>query len=509
MIDLSPEQRDIAGLPLGPICVSACAGSGKTKTAVHRLRTMRRLLDDRHGIIALLSFSNVAVDTFKNDYFSLVRSDVIIRPSAVEIDTVDGFLTANILRPHTYRSMNCDRTPFLVSGTEPFLKSFKVYGGVRSHDIGNLNAKLKDTGFEFECDEGHATTPIPPTNALAAIKKLGAIGAYTHSLGRYWAIRTLEEQAFILPALARRFPHILIDEAQDIGPEHQKFLEMLIEHGTQLSLIGDQHQGIYEFSGANGKFIAAYGARTGVSTRSLTVNYRSVPSILGVANKLSGRSDTAHRKAPSTLNGAYYISYNKAGRDDLLSAFQNMLASAEIATKNSVVVCRRSSWVDEWRGGGPAQGQGVVKSFVEATIRRDKLGRFDEAFERATKGIIGLLANEHGDLSTVLLRGMPRPLAVPLRRVIWQFVRDPDDGLPQGRLLAKSEWHPLLKARVTALLERLEVEFSLKSGANIGNKLASKALLDMPIVEIPDLTGSYRGKLVTAGIGKAAYRGGA
>src|SRR6476620_5060740 len=100
MIDLSQEQREIAGLPLGPICVSACAGSGKTKTAVHRLRKMRQLLKDRHGIVALLSFSNVAVDTFKKDYFSLVRSEITFRPSAVEIDTVDGFLTANILRPH-------------------------------------------------------------------------------------------------------------------------------------------------------------------------------------------------------------------------------------------------------------------------------------------------------------------------------------------------------------------------------------------------------------------------
>lgn len=489
MIDLSQEQWDIAELPLGSICVSACAGSGKTKTAVHRLRKMRQLLEDRHGIVALLSFSNVAVNTFRKDYFSLARLENTVRPSAVEIDTVDGFLTANILRPHAHRSMKCKRTPFLVGGTEPFLKSFKVFGGIRSHDIGNLNARLAGTEFEFDCEEGHASTSISSANALAAINKLGAVGAYTHSLGRYWAIRTLEEQTFVLPALARRYPHILIDEAQDIGPEHQKLLEMLIKHGTRLSLIGDPHQGIYEFSGANGKFIQEYGAREGVTAHNLTVNFRSVPSILGVANRLSGRSDTAYRAAPSTLSGAYYISYKKVGRDDLLSAFQSMLASAEVATKNAVIVCRRASWVDEWRGGGPTQGQGITKSFVEATIRRDKLGRFDEAFERATKGIIGLLAKEHGDLSTVLLRGTPRELALPIRRLVWQFVRDFDVGLPPGKLLAKSEWHPLLKTRVTALLERLETEFSLKLADNIGNKLASKALSDVPIVEIPDLGG--------------------
>jgi hypothetical protein len=487
MSDLSPQQETIATLPLGPLCVTACAGSGKTRTAVHRLRRMRQLLEDKHGTIALLSFSNVAVNTFRKDYFTLIRSNTAsFRPSAVEIDTVDGFLTTNILRPHAHNSMGCKRTPYLVGGTEPFLKGFKVFGGTRSHDIGTLKANFKDLSFEFECEENHASVSIGPLNALKAINKLGAVGAYTHALGRYWAIRTLEEHPFVLRALARRYPHIMIDEAQDIGPEHQALLEMLIKSGTRLSLIGDRHQGIYEFSGANGTFLEAYGSREGISSHNLTVNYRSVPSILAVANRLSGRSDSAARVAPSALNGAYYIPFKKAEKEKLLAAYESMLTSACISAKNAALVCRRTSWVEEWGSGTDAQGQGVVKSFVEATVRRDKLKRFGEAFEKACKGIIGLLANDHGDLATVLARGTPRAMAVPLRRLIWSFVRDPVNGLPSGQLPASTEWHPLLKVRLTALLEHLEATFSLKRGDNIGQKLANKALSDAPIVEIPD-----------------------
>ena len=488
MSDLSSEQETIARLPLGPLCVSACAGSGKTRTAVHRLRRMRELLEDRHGIIALLSFSNVAVDAFRKDYLALVRSEATcVRPSAVEIDTVDGFLTANILRPHAHRAMDCKRTPYLVGGTEPFLKGFKVFGGARTHDVGNLNAHLRGKDFEFECIESHVSVPISTSNALKVISKLGAVGAYTHSLGRYWAIRTLKEHPFILRALARRYPHILIDEAQDIGPEHQALLEMLIKSGSQLTLIGDQNQGIYEFSGADGRFLQAYGARGGIATHTLTVNYRSVPLILGVANKLSSRSDTADRTAPSTMSGAYYIPYKTAEKEKLLAAYRSMLASADVPAKNAVIVCRRTSWVEEWHGSGEVQGQGVVKAFVEATIRRDKLGRFDQAFEKACKGIIGLLANDHSDLTVILTRGAPRAVALPLRRVVWSFVRDPDAGLPSGKLLASSEWHPLLRTRITGILQRLENEFSFKLGDNLGQKLANKALLNAPIVELPDL----------------------
>src|SRR5580692_11396954 len=121
MTDLSPQQQTIVGLPLGAICVTACAGSGKTRTATHRLWQMRQLMNDRHGIVALLSFSNVAVDTFRRDYYLLARErSGSSNPSSVEIDTMDGFLTANVIRPHAFRPMGAKRTPYLVQGHEPF-----------------------------------------------------------------------------------------------------------------------------------------------------------------------------------------------------------------------------------------------------------------------------------------------------------------------------------------------------------------------------------------------------
>jgi predicted ATP-dependent endonuclease of OLD family len=65
----------------------------------------------------------------------------------------------------------------VVGGSEPFLKSFKVFDGDRSHDIGDLNAKLSASGFEFECVVGHASVSIPLANAVRSITKLGKVGA--------------------------------------------------------------------------------------------------------------------------------------------------------------------------------------------------------------------------------------------------------------------------------------------------------------------------------------------
>lgn len=486
MIELSGQQQLIVGLPLEPFSVTACAGSGKTQTAVHRLAEMRKKLEDNHGLIALLSFSNVAVDTFRRDYLTLMRTAKAGRRShAVEIDTVDGFIVCNILRPHAHRIMGAARTPFLVDGSEPFLRGFKVFDGSRPHLTSDLAINLESGALKFTV--GKNDVEIASAQAVAALAKLGKTGAYTHDSARYWVLRTLKEEPFVLRALARRYPHVLVDEAQDIGPLHQAILELMVSAGTRLSLIGDPNQGIYEFQGANGAFLAQYGDRPGILSKELTVNYRSVPLILGVANKLSGRADTADRPEPSTVNGAFYIPFKKAEKGKALGAFESMIATAGLATKDGVVLCRSADWAAEWSGGEEGQGQGIVRAFAEAVIFRDKLKDMRKAYELTCRGIVGLLASQHGDLASKLTRANPTADLVRLRRAIWSFARDPDAGLPAGTLLADTEWHPLMSTRVKAFIETLVRECGVSAGENLGQKLAKKALDNRPLIQLPDL----------------------
>ncbi|WP_321029390.1 UvrD-helicase domain-containing protein [Cronobacter sakazakii] len=121
-VKLSKQQRDIIDAPLGPIAVTACAGSGKTETAIRRLIAVREKMETSRGRVVLLSFSNVAVNTFNRGYAGLASAlpDDINR-RRVEVDTLDGFFTKHILRPHAYRTMDTDRAAYLVSGSEPFL----------------------------------------------------------------------------------------------------------------------------------------------------------------------------------------------------------------------------------------------------------------------------------------------------------------------------------------------------------------------------------------------------
>ena len=126
MTKLSGQQKDIIDAPLVAISVVACAGSGKTKTAVQRLIKIREELDQSRSHVALLSFSNVAVNTFRDAYLKNSLSVLNgAKNNRITIDTFDGFITSNVLRPHAYRTMGCKRVPFLLTGSEPFLKNNK------------------------------------------------------------------------------------------------------------------------------------------------------------------------------------------------------------------------------------------------------------------------------------------------------------------------------------------------------------------------------------------------
>ena len=381
MTGLSCAQQKIVELPLEAVCVTACAGSGKTRTAVHRLWEIRKKLEDRHGIVALLSFSNVAVDTFRKDYYALLEIRGGPHASGVEISTVDAFITANILRPHAHRTMGASRTAYLVHGREPFLGNYKVFDGTQNHSIAELTARFDGSSFVYSAIYGHSSRPIDKAIAEKAIAKFGKTGAFTHSLGRYWAIQTLGNQTFVLRALARRYPHIIVDEAQDIGSEHEIVLEALREAGVQLSLIGDVNQGIFEFAGADGKYLSSFGGSAGVVSRELTENYRSVPDIVTVANNLTGRSDTAIRKKPDQLSGAFIVPYKKDAQEALLATFRSLLDRANVMADCAAIVCRGTDTVDEWRGAAETQGQGTLRFFAEACIARDGYCNLPEAFE--------------------------------------------------------------------------------------------------------------------------------
>lgn len=486
-LELSPEQKAAVFHDIVPMCITACAGSGKTRTAVHRLAELRSRMDKQRqrGSVALLSFSNVAVDTFRGDYRSQHQRPRNLQ--GVDIDTMDGFLTKYVLKPHAYLSMQSQRSAFLIQGFEPFAMNYTVYDGKRPHKTSDLRISHDGNAFQFEVGRQNNPMSIAAHIAKSALEKLGKTGAYSHEAGRYWALRTLHEHPFVLRALARRFPYIIVDEAQDVGQVHEQVLQLLGKAGVQITLIGDSNQGIYEFAGANGSFLNEYDSSDKTYSMHLTRNFRSVPSILTVANNISGRKDTPDRPEPSQLSGAYFTVFKENDQQALLSSFRNMLGNAEISAIDAVVVCRGNATVEKWTNRSGTPGQGIVNKFVRAAISRDVLGSHKEAFQLTLQGVISLLDKKHEKLSYELLQSSMYPEHRSLRQVVWSFAKSKGNGLPACNLVADSEWHPLLKERLKKLLNRLGTEFNLTAADNIGNKLKKTRMPNSPLYDTANL----------------------
>jgi len=386
MSALSAQQDDVVQADLKSLAVLACAGSGKTRTAIHRLLEVHRRLERPRGRVALLSFSNVAVDTFRRDYAALCQAKTISALGRVDIDTIDAFITANILRPHAYRVMQASRAAFLVRGSEPFLKGFTLPAkakGAPPVSVKDIHVKVVDRRFVFYLDHFGHQQELDRAEAITLIERLGRVGAYTHELGRYWCCRTLTHEKRLQQAFANRYPQILVDEAQDIGSAQRAILIALSNAGSIITLIGDPNQGIYEYAGADGAYLKGHSAKP----YPLSTNYRSIPAITAVAQALCGVAGETDRAAKLAPFGAYAVPCDPDHYDQVIEQFRQAVEACGLDSSKSAVLCRASKLADTLSGEAMSVGAGAVRLLAAASTARDVGGDVHRAFKLVTEAL--------------------------------------------------------------------------------------------------------------------------
>ncbi len=441
------EQKAIIEADSVSVAVVACPGSGKTTTAVRRLAELRSRLATSRGYVALLSYSNVAVNTFRNEYQELTRRSS--NDDRVVIQTVDSFLTTYLLRPHGARVMKCNRTPFLVFGSEPFMANYVV--GQGKERIG-LEDVLLDRGGDqtvfHHRFKGGGTQRLDDTRAAEVREKakmLAKVGGYTYALGRVWALHILKKEPRLAAAVARRFPQILVDEAQDIGSFEAELLDLLGRSGSVVSLIGDAHQSIYGFNFATGAYLREFALREGVLSLPLSQNRRSAPAIVSFANALSATDSKPFREVPGWLAGTYYWRYEKSKLPQFMSAWATALKAASYDLGEAAVLCRGASLLARVSSGVNEVGQSAVKHFAAAAVERDQRGDIALTLEHCAKGVM-LLVDGLADSFLRDLKALHREEGlIAMRRLVWALIRNPQTGIPSGTLDAKSQWLPALK----------------------------------------------------------------
>ena len=449
MVNFSDEQQRIIDAPIKPCSVIACAGSGKTLTAVSRLHSLRRRLSNDRTHIALLSFTNVAIETFKNKYKELVSQENNVFLNRVEISTLDSFFAQNILLPHGHLIMGCKRRPFLVNGNEKFLKEFT--SRIRKGGDYLVKIRIEKMGQYYAfVDEHGKQLNIQPV--LKIIKDLGIIGAYTHEFGRLWVFRLLEKYPRFLKAFAHRYRHIIIDEAQDISLLQLEILSLLEKEGVQISLIGDPMQAIFEFNGADGQYLKSYSSKQGVSPFVLNQNFRSTSLIQNAANFLSGRSDKGMSEKDDATSALLITTYKNSNISETAQNFQSYIKvhypdieTLRCLTRNNSSRSNSSPKID---------GIMPTKLFAKAALLRDISNDLVNSYEFARSGFFYLICPESQNYRQ-FWDSLSEAKQKAFHRMIWDFVRNPDSGLPSVKTNDTNSWHCKLKTNLKKFLNQL------------------------------------------------------
>jgi DNA helicase II / ATP-dependent DNA helicase PcrA len=100
------------------------------------------------------------------------------------------------------------------------------------------------------------------------------------------AVRLLEEQPAVRTAYRGRYPHVLVDEYQDLNLAQERLVELVAEGGDPF-IVGDDDQSIYRFRGASRASLERFRDRfPDALTITLGRNYRSSRRIVAAASTL-------------------------------------------------------------------------------------------------------------------------------------------------------------------------------------------------------------------------------
>jgi DNA helicase-2/ATP-dependent DNA helicase PcrA len=278
----------------GPILVIAGAGSGKTRTLVYRVARLIESGTDPSRIM-LLTFTNKAAREMLRRVESLLSVDTrrlmggtfhsvgsrLLRRFGSRLGLSPNF---TILDEEDSREMFDAATSDLKVQT---LEKRFPKGDV----LLDLYSFTINTGRPFpEVLTERAPHFLPLEEEIVRVvhqyreRKRAANAADYDDLLLSWK-RLLAETPEVAAQLAASYDHVLVDEYQDTNQLQGDIVDGMGKIRRNVAVVGDDAQAIYSFRGASFANILGFPERyPDAKVFRLTLNYRSTPEILALAN---------------------------------------------------------------------------------------------------------------------------------------------------------------------------------------------------------------------------------
>ncbi len=302
---LDPEQRSAVLAPIGPVCVLAGAGTGKTRTITHRIGFLVATGALPAGQILAVTFTTRAAGELRGRLRALGAAGVQART-----------FHAAALRQLGYF------WPKVAGAALPRLVESKIALVARAASRLRLTpsrTELRDLTGEIEWAKATLLTPADyPAAAAAAAREtthpaevIADLYAAYEAVKRDAGVRdfddllllaaaVIEEHRWVADELRSRYRHFVVDEYQDVNPLQQRLLDAWLGERDSLCVVGDANQTIYSFTGASPRHLLDFPRRfPAAHVVRLVRDYRSTPQVVALANGLIARAGAAVKPAPS------------------------------------------------------------------------------------------------------------------------------------------------------------------------------------------------------------------
>jgi superfamily I DNA/RNA helicase len=296
---LNPEQREAVETIDGPLLVLAGAGSGKTRVITHRIAHMleRGIAAER---ILGVTFTNKAAEEMRQRLSGMVGS----RAKTVTLSTFHSLGLLVLRREKRGKRGRAAFTVFDAGDQRALLRELSSRMRFeRRFDLGGVLARISAFKNAFVEPEDVAVEGDDPYAEAAAL----LYPRYQESLEAYAAVdfddlvclptKMMERSPECRHYWSERFGYVLVDEYQDTNAAQLRLLQAIAGTHRNLCVVGDDDQAIYGWRGAEVKHILGFerdfpGARVVYLQR----NYRSVGSVLELANTVIARNEARHPK---------------------------------------------------------------------------------------------------------------------------------------------------------------------------------------------------------------------
>jgi DNA helicase-2/ATP-dependent DNA helicase PcrA len=315
--ELNPQQRAVVEADSGKILVLAGAGTGKTRTLTYRVA---RLIGGGcpPERIMLVTFTNRAAREMVNRVETLLGLDMkrsaagtfhhvgnrILRRYGEALGLGSDF---GILDPEDARDLMTSvihelGMPVLTSKRFPNAKILTKIASQATGMLGTVGAVVERRYLKFL----DMLEPIEKVIGQFHERKrrLNCVD-FDDLLAAWLELLRDPKHREVAERLRSNWQHLLVDEYQDINALQGALIDEMAAVHQSLTCVGDDAQSIYSFRGADFAQIHDFRVRhRDAVVLPLTINYRSTPEILALANRSIAVNRLQHPKQLTAVRAA-------------------------------------------------------------------------------------------------------------------------------------------------------------------------------------------------------------